>query len=87
MKLDEVRQEWEEDGEVLLTLTNPSQDVYTLVKGKLKHLGDHWHVFTYHRQGSTWQDCGVRASHFPDMEHCFEYLNAEFEKFYPCSAS
>ena len=86
MNLKEIRQDWEENGKVLLTLTSPSQDVYTLVKGKLRHIDDQWHVFTYHRQGPTWQDCGVTASHFPDIEHCLDYLNAEFETFYPCSA-
>jgi hypothetical protein len=86
MKLDEVRQEWEEDGEVLLTLTSPSQDVYTLVRGSLKHIQRQWHVFRYNRCGPSWQEHGVVASHFPDIEHCFEYLNAEFQQFYPCSA-
>ena len=85
MNLKEIRQEWEENGKVLLTLTSPSQDIYTLVKGKLKDLERQWHVFRYHRQGPTWQDCGVTASHFPDIEHCLEYLNTEFVKFYPGS--
>ena len=85
MALKEIRQECEEDGKVLLTVTSPSQDVYTLVKGNLKDIQSQWHVFRYHRQGPTWQDCGVIASHFPDMQHCLEYLNTEFDKYYPCS--
>ena len=85
MNLKEIRQQWEENGKVLLTLTSPSQDIYTLVKGKQKYIERQWHVFRYDRQGPTWQECGVTASHFPDIEHCFEYLNAEFLKFYPGS--
>lgn len=86
MKLEEIRQKWEEDGKVLLTLMSPSQDVYTLVKGKVRRIDGQWHVFRYHRSGSSWQEHSVIASHLPDIEHCFEYLNAEFQKFYPCIA-
>lgn len=86
MNLSEIRQQWEEDGKVLLVLTSPSQDVYTLVKGKLKNIDSQWHVFRYHRQGPTWQDHSVTASHFPDINHCLERLNNEFVKFYPESA-
>ena len=38
MNLKEIRQQWEENSEVLLTLTSPSQEVYTLVKGELKNI-------------------------------------------------
>ena len=85
MNSKEIRQQWEEDGKVLLTLTSPSQDIYTLVNGKLKDIVRQWHVFRYSRQGPTWQDCGVTASHFPHIEHCLEYSNTEFVKFYPDS--
>jgi hypothetical protein len=86
MKLKEIRQQWEEDAEVLLTLTNPSQEVYTLVKGGLKHIQRQWHVFRYERSGTEWQEHSVVASHFPDMKHCLDHLNTEFAKFYPDGA-
>jgi hypothetical protein len=86
MNLKEIRRQSEEDREVLLTLTSPSQEIYTLVNGDLKDIQRQWHVFRYSRSGPTWQDCGVTASHFPDIEHCLEYLNTEFAKFYPDSA-
>jgi hypothetical protein len=34
----ELRQEWEENGKVVLTLTSSSRDVYTLVRGRLSHI-------------------------------------------------
>jgi hypothetical protein len=86
MTLKEIRQQWEEDAKALLTLTSPSQEVYTLVKGELKDIQGQWHVFRYSRSGSSWQDRSVVASHFPDMEHALEYLNTEFAEFYPDGA-
>jgi hypothetical protein len=86
MNLSEIRQRWEEEGEVLLTLTSPSQEVSTLVKGELKDIQRGWHVFRYSRSGSSWQDHSVVASHFPDIEHCLDHLNAEFAKFCPDGA-
>ena len=83
MNLNEIRQQWEEEGEVLLTLTSPSQEVYTLVKGEFKDIQRQWHVFRYNRSGSSWKEHSVVASHFPDIERCLDHLNAEFAKFYP----
>ena len=85
MNLKKIRKHWEEETEVLLTLTSPAREIYTLTKGNLENIERQWHVFRYSRSGSTWQDCSVVASHFPDMQHCLEYLNTEFEKFYPDS--
>ena len=86
MNLKEIRQQWEEDSEVLLTLTSPSQEVYTLAKGNLKNIQGQWHVFRYTRWDKAWQDHSVVTSHFPDMEHCLDYLNTKFAKFYPDGA-
>ena len=83
MTLKELRHQWEENGAVLLTLTSPAQDVYTLVKGELSQLSSHWHVFKYSKKGDTWDDNSVVASHFPSLEQCLDHLNKEFEEYYP----
>lgn len=83
MTLEKLRQQWEEDNKVLLTLTSPAQDVYTLVKGELSQLSGHWHVFKYFKQGHTWEENSVVASHFPSLEQCLDHLNKEFEEYYP----
>jgi len=83
MTLRELRQEWEENGKVVLTLTSSSRDVYTLVRGKLSHIKRNWHAFRYSMKGNTWEDSGIVASHFPSIDQCPDYLNREFKKFYP----
>ena len=82
MILNELRQQWEKGGTLLLTLTSPSGDVYTIVSFDVTRHRDSLDVFKYFQNKGEWE-VNVVVNDVEHIEQCFDYLNREFSEFYP----
>jgi hypothetical protein len=84
MTLKELRQQWETSGTVLLTLTSPAQEVYTIVSFDVVRGRDSLDVFHYFKHENGWE-MNIVVNDVAHIEQCFDYMNREFARFYPKS--